>query len=319
MNYMLDTINGIIDNMEKVIIGKRKTVELVVISLISRGHVLVEDVPGVGKTSLVSALAKSVNCSFKRIQFTPDIMPSDITGFSMFNRKTGEFEYRSGAVMSQFLLADEINRASAKTQSSLLEVMQENQVTVDGETYHVPKPFMVIATQNPIEYLGTYPLPEAQLDRFFMRVSMGYPGRVNEERMLALHASRSPMDSIKPVATDEQILEIQNAVSKVYTDDKIFSYIVSISEQTRDHPDIELGVSPRASIALHRAAQSLAFCSGRDYILPDDVQNMAEPVLSHRIIIKREAKVKNINPSEIIKEIVTAIPVPGMSGVPKKH
>ena len=310
----LKIVDAIIANMEKAIVGKRRSIELVVLSLLSKGHVLLEDVPGVGKTSLVSALARSVDGSFNRIQFTPDIMPSDITGFTMYNRKTGEFEYRPGAVMSQFLLADEINRTSAKTQASLLEVMQEGQVTVDGQTYALPQPFMVIATQNPIEYLGTYPLPEAQMDRFFMRISLGYPSKAQEQKMLALHAQGAPLDGLSPVANARQILELQKMVAQVRTDEKIFAYIVDLSEATRRHPQVELGASPRASIALHRAAQALAFCKGRDYVLPDDVQAVFEPVIAHRLLPKREAKIKGISVEKVLREILAGQPVPGMEG-----
>lgn len=312
MKQALKLVDGIITNMEKAIVGKRRSIELTVLSLLSRGHVLLEDVPGVGKTSLVSALARSVDCSFSRIQFTPDIMPSDITGFTMYNRKNGEFEYRPGAVMSQFLLADEINRTSAKTQASLLEVMQENQVTVDGKTYAVPQPFMVIATQNPIEYLGTYPLPEAQMDRFFMRISLGYPSKEQEQRMLAMHADGAPLDQLSPVAAGRQIIELQKLVTRVHTDEKLFAYIVDLAEATRRHPQIELGASPRASIALHRAAQALAFCEGRSFVLPGDVQAVFEPVVAHRILLKREAKIKGVLPQDLLGEIVASLPAPGM-------
>ena len=312
MKQALKIVDAVIANMEKVIVGKRRSIELTVLSLLSRGHVLLEDVPGVGKTSLVSALARSVDCTFNRIQFTPDIMPSDITGFTMYNRKTGEFEYRPGAVMCQFLLADEINRTSAKTQASLLEVMQENQVTVDGRTYPVPQPFMVIATQNPIEYLGTYPLPEAQMDRFFMRISLGYPSKEQERKLLAMHASGSPLEALEPVATGRQLQEIQKLVAQVYTDERVFAYIVDLAEATRQHRQVELGISPRASIALHRASQALAFCKGRSYVLPDDVQAVLEPVTAHRLLLKREAKIKGVTAQAVLEEILGRQPVPGM-------
>lgn len=312
MNQMLQVLQSVIDNVETVMIGKRKTIELVVLSLISKGHVLLEDVPGVGKTSLASALAKSVGGTFKRVQFTPDILPSDITGFSMYNKKTGEFEYRSGAVMCQFLLADEINRASAKTQSSLLEVMQENQVTVDGETYQVPTPFMVIATQNPVEYVGTYELPEAQLDRFFMRISLGYPSPAEERNMLLLHAGEEPMAKLRPVASVEEILGIQKLVPQVHTDPRLLDYIVTLISRTRENPHVELGASPRATIALHRAAQARALCGGRGFVQPDDIQQMFLPVVSHRLVMKREAKLKNATPHSVLQEILHTTPVPGM-------
>lgn len=310
---MMETVRSIANNMENVVIGKRRSIELLLLALICKGHVLIEDVPGVGKTSLVSALARSVDGSFQRVQFTPDILPSDITGFSMYNQKTGEFEYRSGAVMSNFLLADEINRTSAKTQASLLEVMQENQVTVDGKTHSVPDPFMVIATQNSVEYLGTYPLPEAQLDRFFMRISMGYPTSEQEAHLLALHAKGEPLKDLSPVAGTADIRRIQEAVPRVETDPKLLQYIVALIGQTRCHPAVQLGASPRASIALHRAAQALAFCSGRSFVLPDDIQTVLEPVLAHRMLLTWEAKMGNQTPETILQEIRLSVPVPGTS------
>ncbi|HHW46405.1 MAG TPA: MoxR family ATPase [Clostridiales bacterium] len=311
MSSELNTIQRLINNVEKAIVGKRKPIELVVLALVCKGHVLLEDVPGVGKTSLVSALAKSINGTFKRIQFTPDVLPSDITGFSMYNKKTDNFEYRSGAVMCNFLLADEINRTSPKTQSSLLEVMQEYQVTVDGVTYAVPKPFMVIATQNPIEYLGTYPLPEAQLDRFFMKVSIGYPSNDDEKNILKLHAQHNPIDSLECVASIKEILNLQDLVPKVYTDERIYQYIISLVSAVRSHPNIELGPSPRASIALHRAAQAHAMFKGRDYVVPDDVLAVVKPVLSHRIILNREAKMRDVSQDEVLSKIIMEVSVPG--------
>lgn len=307
----LNAIHRLISNVEKALVGKRKPIELVVLALVCKGHVLLEDVPGVGKTSLVSALAKSINGTFKRIQFTPDVLPSDITGFSMYNKKTDNFEYRNGAVMCNFLLADEINRTSPKTQSSLLEVMQENQVTVDGVTYPVPKPFMVIATQNPIEYLGTYPLPEAQLDRFFMKVSIGYPSKDDEKNILKLHAVQNPVDSLECVASTKEILALQEQVPKIYTDERIYQYIISLISTARSHPDVELGPSPRASISLHRAAQAHAMFKGREYVVPDDVLSVIKPVLSHRIIINREAKMRDVSTSRILSKIIMQVSLPG--------
>jgi len=303
-------LRRIVDNIEKVIIGKREAVELVLISLICNGHVLIEDVPGVGKTSLVSALAKSINASFKRIQFTPDILPSDITGFSIYNQKTGEFEYRPGSIMSQIILADEINRTSPKTQASLLEVMEENQVTVDGITYKVPQPFMVLATQNPIEYLGTYPLPEAQLDRFFMKVSMGYPLPAEESRILSRFQQENPLESLRPVAESGDIISLQDKVKSVYVDKSLNNYIVQLVGQTRSHPDVSLGCSPRGSLALFRASQAWAFYSGRNYVIPDDIKKMAVPVLSHRIILKQEARLKKVCQQDVLESIINRINVP---------
>ncbi|MCL1844078.1 MAG: MoxR family ATPase [Defluviitaleaceae bacterium] len=292
----------IINNVEKIIVGKQYAVSLVVATLACRGHVLIEDVPGVGKTSLVAALAKSVNGSFKRIQFTPDIMPSDITGYSAFSPKTGEFEYRAGAVMSQFVLADEINRTSPKTQSSLLEVMEENQVTVDGETHSVPTPFMVLATQNPVDYLGTYALPEAQLDRFFMKISMGYPEMKEESRMLDRFKGKNPMDELSPVADGEDIVHIQDLVELIYADPEINKFIVNVTRFTREHEDVQLGASPRASLCLFKAAQAWALYGGRDYVIPDDVIQMAPHVLGHRILMKQEANIKKIRVEDVLQD-----------------
>jgi len=294
----------VINNVEKIIVGKRYAVSLVMATLACRGHVLIEDVPGVGKTSLVAALARSVNGSFKRIQFTPDIMPSDITGYSAFSPKTGEFEYRAGAVMSQFVLADEINRTSPKTQSSLLEVMEENQVTVDGHTYRVPSPFIVLATQNPVEYLGTYALPEAQLDRFFMKISLGYPDDKEESKMLDRFKGRNPMGELAPVAEGQDIIAIQNLTEQIHVDTDINRFIVSIARFTRDQEDIQLGASPRASLCLFKAAQAWALYNGRDFVIPDDVIQMTPHVLEHRILMKQEAAIKKVRATDIIEKAI---------------
>jgi len=294
----------IIGNVEKIIVGKQYSISLVMATLACRGHVLIEDVPGVGKTSLVAALARSVNGSFKRIQFTPDIMPSDITGYSAFSPKTGEFEYRAGAVMSQFVLADEINRTSPKTQSSLLEVMEENQVTVDGLTYPVPSPFIVLATQNPVEYLGTYALPEAQLDRFFMKISLGYPDGNEESKMLDRFKGKSPMSMLSPVADGDDIIRIQELAEEIHADTDINKFIVSIAQSTREHVDVQLGVSPRASICLFKATQAWAMYNERDYVIPDDVIQMAPHVLSHRILMKQEANIKKVTVNDVINKAI---------------
>lgn len=305
-----DILNRIIDNIETVIIGKRDTIELVAISLACNGHILIEDIPGVGKTSLVSALAKSISSTFKRIQFTPDILPSDVTGFTIYNQKSGEFEYRPGSIMSQIILADEINRASPKTQASLLEVMEENQVTIDGITYKVPQPFMVLATQNPVEYLGTYPLPEAQLDRFFMKVSVGYPLPDEESKILSNLQVKNPMDSLDPAVDSEEIISLQQEVRNVHVDKSLRDYIVNIIGQTRNHPQILLGSSIRGSISLFKAAQAWAYYNNRDYVIPDDIIKMVIPVLSHRIILKQEAKIKKISPEDILNSIINSIDIP---------
>ena len=297
----LRLMRNIIANVEKVIVGKQYAISLVIATLACRGHILIEDVPGVGKTSLVAALARSVNGSFKRIQFTPDIMPSDITGYSAFSPKTGEFEYRPGAVMSQFVLADEINRTSPKTQSSLLEVMEENQVTVDGHTHTVPSPFMVLATQNPVDYLGTFALPEAQLDRFFMKISLGYPDENAESRMLDRFKGKNPMDSLNPVAEGADIIALQAITEKIYVDAEINKFIVTVTRHTREHPDVQLGASPRASICLFRAAQAWALYEGRDYVVPDDVIQVAPHVLSHRIMMRQEATIRKVTVDDVLE------------------
>lgn len=310
MNYSVQILRKIIENVQNVIIGKKNAIELSLISLMCGGHVLIEDVPGVGKTSLVSAISKSINASFKRIQFTSDILPSDITGFSIFNQKTGDFEYRPGAIMSQIILADEINRTSPKTQASLLEVMEEHQVTVDGTTYKVPTPFMVLATQNPVEYVGTFPLPEAQLDRFFIKISIGYPSADDESVILSRFQFESPLNNLKPVADGSDILTIQEEVKSVVVDKSLNLYIVDIVTQTRQHPDITLGCSPRGSLALFRAAQASAFLNNRTFVLPDDIKKMAVPVLSHRIMLKQEAKLKKISAVDILDSILSNTSIP---------
>ena len=303
-------LKKIILNVERVIIGKREAIELALCSFLCQGHVLIEDMPGVGKTSLVSAMAKSFDCSFRRIQFTPDIMPSDITGFSMYNQKTGEFDYHQGAIMSQIILADEINRTSPKTQSSLLEVMEENQVTVDSKTYIVPQPFIVFATQNPIEYLGTYPLPEAQLDRFFMRISMGYPSAEQEAKMLGRFKEFNPIKDLTPVASTDELISAQEVVTRVHVDDQISQYIVSIVRATRSNPDIALGGSPRASLCLYRAAQAWALYNQRDFCIPDDVVKMALPIMEHRLLLKQDARLKRLSVKDIVDSIIKSTKAP---------
>ena len=299
------------DNIGKVIIGKQDTVTLMMIAILCRGHVLIEDVPGVGKTTLASALAKSLNCSFRRIQFTPDITPSDITGFSMADFKTGQMEYRPGLVMSQIVLADEINRTSPKTQSSLLEVMEEGQVTVDGVTYATPKPFIVLATQNPVDFVGTYPLPEAQLDRFFMRISIGYPSPDEECRILERYTGSSrPMEEISPICTAADILRLQEEVEKVYTSKEVRTYIASIAASSRRHAALQLGMSTRAAISLLKAAQARALLDGRDYVSPDDIQRMAEPVLAHRLVLSPEARMKNMTAQKVLQNVMGMVQVP---------
>ncbi len=299
-------------NVRQVIVGKDEAIEQALIALLCKGHVLIEDVPGVGKTTLAGALAKSLNCSFKRIQFTPDVMPSDITGFTMVNLNTGDMEYKPGAVNAQILLADEINRTSPKTQSSLLEVMEEGQVTVDGVTRALPRPFMVLATQNPIDFVGTYPLPEAQMDRFFLRISIGYPSIEEEMDVLDRYSGQeSPLKTLLPVADAAQVIAMQETVGTVYCSREVRSYVATIAASTRQNSALQLGVSPRGAIALVRAAQACAVLAGRDYILPDDVRRMALSVLSHRLILTPEARMKGYSAETILRQLLDSLPVPG--------
>jgi len=303
-------INSLEENIEKVIVGKKDSIRLIIIALLCQGHVLIEDVPGVGKTTLVSALAKSLDLTFRRIQFTPDVLPSDITGFSMYNFRTGEMEFHPGMVMGQVVLADEINRTSPKTQSSLLEVMEERQVTVDGKTYPLPEPFIVLATQNPVDYIGTFPLPEAQLDRFFLKVTLGYPSKRQEMLILSRFQYNNPLDSLQPVANKDDIIKLQKLTREVRVADAIRDYITSLVSMTRDHPDLTLGASPRGSLFLMRASQAHALLDGRNYVIPDDVQKMVIPVLAHRLILKPEARLKDMTPERILKSIINTVYVP---------
>lgn len=305
--------NQIIDNVATVIVGKRDAIELVVVALLSSGHILIEDVPGVGKTTLAKAIARSVGLSFKRVQFTPDLLPSDVTGVTIFNQKTSEFEFREGPVMAQIVLADEVNRATPKTQSALLEAMEERQVTVDGTTYVLPEPFLVLATQNPIEYEGTFPLPEAQLDRFLMRVNLGYPDRQDELQVLATRQREQPIDDIQQVVALEEVFAAQEAVKDVYVDPLVSSYIVDVARATREHADVYLGASPRGSLGLYRAGQALAAVAGRDYVVPDDVKRLAESVLSHRVIVSPAARIRSVDTRAIVAGILDFVPVPGAS------
>ena len=303
--------SAIIDNISRVLVGKREAAEMALAALLCEGHVLIEDIPGVGKTSLAAAMARSVDCSFQRIQFTPDILPSDITGFSLFNPKTGEFEYRPGLVLSSFVLADEINRTSPKTQASLLEVMEESQVTVDGVTRRVGPPFMVIATQNPLEYVGTYPLPEAQMDRFLMRIALGYPEKNEEESILRRFKTEDPMEELEPVAAAEHIVALQRGVRAIHVEDSLYTYITELVRATRAHPDVELGASPRGSLALFRAAQAWALLEGRSYVLPDDVKRMARPVLSHRLVLRQEARLRRVSQQGVVDSVLYQTSVVG--------
>lgn len=304
-------IAQVIDNIEKVIVGKEEVVVLSLTALLAGGHVLLEDVPGVGKTMLVRTLAKSLDCDFKRIQFTPDLLPSDVTGVSIYNPKEMEFEFRAGPIFGSIVLADEINRTSPKTQSALLEGMEEKKVTVDGQTLPLEQPFFVMATQNPIEYEGTYPLPEAQLDRFLFKLRMGYPSFEDELRMLHRTSQSHPVDSIEPVISKDDLLVLQEEVMEVYIDDTMQQYIVNLVRESRKHPDIFLGVSPRASIALMRAAKAYAYIKSRDFVLPDDIKYLAPYVMSHRIILHSEATYEGKTKEEVIESLIddTYIPI----------
>ncbi len=301
----------VVENVEQVIVGKHYEVQLALIALICRGHLLIEDVPGVGKTTLAKSLARSLGCTFKRMQFTPDLLPSDVTGVSIYNQKSAEFEFRPGPVMAQIVLADEVNRATPKTQSALLEAMEENQITVDGVTRALPVPFLVMATQNPIEYEGTFPLPEAQLDRFMMRLSLGYPSAADELVVLTAQQQAHPLDALEQVVSLEDLLQLQQEVRGVYVDRLVSEYIVAVVTATREHQEVYLGASPRGSLALYRASQARAMMYGRDYVIPDDVKELGEPTLAHRLIVSPAARIRNVDPRQIIEEIVEAVPVPG--------
>ena len=304
-------VQRVINNVEKVIVGKAEPVAFSLIAVICKGHILIEDVPGVGKTVLTKSIARSIGCSFKRIQFTPDLLPSDVTGVSIYNQKTGNFEFRPGPVMSQIVLADEINRATPKTQSALLEAMEEAQITVDGVTYRLPDPFMVMATQNPIEYEGTFPLPEAQLDRFMMNITLGYPRMQDEMNILDTHQFHHPLEDLEQIMRAEELVQIQQQVRSVHVDPSIREYIVSLAGATRNHNNIYLGASPRGSLALFRASQALAAIRGRGYVIPDDVKLLAKATLAHRIIVTPAARVRGITSTAILDEILSTVPVPG--------
>lgn len=302
----------IIANVEQVVVGKRQQIVKVLVAWFSEGHVLLEDVPGVAKTILARAFARSVGCSFKRIQCTPDLLPNDVTGGSIFNQKTSEFEFRPGPIFAQIVLTDEINRATPRTQAALLEAMAESAVTIDGTTRHLEPPFLLIATQNPVDHEGTFPLPEAQLDRFLMKLSLGYPTQQEELQMLDMLKTEHPLGKLQPVASAEQLLACQRAVRTVHVDEKVRHYITQIVHATREHEDLSLGGSPRASIALYRASQAIAAIRGRNFVEPDDVKQILAPVLLHRMILQPESRLRNAKVSEILVEIMDEIPVPVM-------
>ena len=302
----------LISNIERVIIGKRQVVELAVMGLLSEGHLLIEDVPGVGKTTLARCLACSLGVEFSRIQFTPDMLPSDVTGVSIYNQATREFEYKPGPLMAQIVLIDEINRATPKAQAALLEAMQERQVTVDGVTHPLPHPFMVLATQNPIDYEGTFPLPEAQKDRFLMRIRIGYPSPEDEVSLLASQQYRHPIEELEAVASAEELRQAQDEVKTVYVSPAVEHYIVDVLNRTRKHLEISLGGSPRAGLSLYRASQARAALLGRDHVLPDDAKNMAIPVLAHRLILKPGARLRKLSAEELLSDMLQELPVPGL-------
>lgn len=298
------------ENVNRVIVGKSDVIDIALVALLCEGHLLLEDVPGIGKTTLAKSLARSLNCTFHRIQFTPDLLPSDVTGLSVFNQKTGDFEFRAGPVMAQIVLADEINRATPRAQSALLEAMQERQITVDGRTMPLPRPFLVLATQNPIELEGTFPLPEAQVDRFMLRVKLGYPSPEEESAMLVRFTQSEPMNELEAVIEPQTLLEMQRAVRETRVEASVRDYIVAVARATRTHPAVELGTSPRGTLFLHHAAQAYAALQGRDYVIPDDVKYLAPAVLTHRLIISAQTRLRGRRADEVVREVVDTVPVP---------
>jgi MoxR-like ATPase len=311
MGVIQDVGDQVISNVEKVIIGKHLEVRMAFVAILCQGHVLIEDVPGVGKTMLAKSFAKTIGCSFRRLQFTPDLLPSDVTGVSIFNQKSREFEFRPGPIMAQIVLVDEINRATPKTQSALLECMEERQVTVDEHTYRMPDPFIILATQNPIEYEGTFPLPEAQLDRFLMRISLGHPTPEEEIRILDAQQYVHPIETIEQIVPVADLLVAQEQVKHIYVDPLMKEYIVSLVNATRTYPDVYLGASPRGSLALYKTSQALAALQGRDFVIPDDIKALAEAALAHRIIVSPSARIKNVDTRAVVQEILSTVPVPG--------
>ncbi len=311
-NALFGMANELLNEIEKVVVGKRKEITMILTALLSGGHVLIEDVPGVGKTTLASAVAKAAGLQFKRAQFTPDVMASDITGFNMYNRAKEQFEFREGLAMTNIMLADEINRASPKTQSALLEAMEEHRVTVDGVTYDMPEPFMVIATQNPTGFVGTYPLPEAQLDRFAIKLSMGYPSFNEEVAIISGRKLANPLDKVQPVATTGVLENLRAAVKSVHIEDVIYQYIVSLVTETRNSPYLSLGASPRASLALMKTAQAYAYMNRREYVLPEDIAAIYKYVVAHRVTLKQEAKLNKVTADDVLSEILRKVDAPFM-------
>ncbi len=310
IKQMIDKVRN---NIRSVVVGQERAIDLLLVALVSRGHVLLEDVPGIGKTTLASALARSLSLKFSRIQFTPDVMPSDITGFNMYNPKEGEFQFQPGAVMANLILADEINRCSPKTQSSLLEAMQDRQVTVDGVTYTLPEPFMVVATQNSVEQIGTYPLPEAQLDRFMIKSSLRYPSTEEEVKIYATHAGHSPLENLEAVLTLDQLLDLQESAIDTYVAPSLYEYVARIAQETREHGQVQLGVSPRGALMLVQAAKGRALIEGRDYVIPDDIQYLAPFCLAHRLMLHSDSELAGASTTAVIEEILQRTPVPKQS------
>ena len=309
MKNVQEPAERVVANVERVIVGKHLEVRMALVALLCEGHILIEDVPGVGKTMLAKAISRSVGCTFRRIQFTPDLLPSDVTGLSIFNQKTQEFEFRPGPIHAQVVLADEINRATPKTQSALLECMEERQATIDGVTYPMPSPFLVIATQNPIEYEGTFALPEAQLDRFMLRLRIGYPKPMEEIVILDEQKRIHPIDAVQQVLDVDELRQMQTAIKEVYVDQAVAEYIVRLVTATREHTDVYLGASPRGSLNLYRSTQAYAAMEGRDYVIPDDVKSLAVAILAHRLIVKSQASLREVDPDRIVREILASVPV----------
>lgn len=313
VSLVQDVAERITHSVSQVIVGKRNEIRLTVLGLLSRGHILIEDIPGVGKTMLAKTLSRSIGCTFNRIQFTPDMLPSDVTGVSLFNQKTREFEFRAGPIMAQVVLADEINRATPKTQAALLEAMEEKHITVDGTTYNLPDPFILLATQNPIEYEGTFPLPEAQLDRFLMRIQLGYPTPNEEFTVLTAQQYEHPLANTYQVVNVQELTAAQQAIREIYVADEVKRYIIDLVNASRQHPDVYLGSSPRGSLALFRTAQARAAMGGREYVIPDDVKALAEVTLAHRIIVGPAARIRDVSSRSVVQDVLAATPVPGAS------
>jgi len=311
MEHIRERAERITSNIEKVIVGKHSQVQIAVIGLLCQGHLLIEDVPGVGKTVLARSIARSLGCTFSRIQFTPDMLPSDVTGVSIYNQVNRQFEFRPGPIMAQIVLSDEINRATPKTQAALLEAMEEHQLTVDGVTHILPRPFLVLATQNPIEYEGTFPLPEAQLDRFLLRLELGYPLLNDEINILDRQQYQHPIQTLDQVISTEELIEAQEEIKKVYVSSAVKKYIVEIVRQTRQHSDVYLGASPRGSLALFRTGQAKAAMTGRDFVIPDDIKDLVVPTLSHRVILGPAARLRDLEAAQVLHDIIAKVPVPG--------